>query len=284
MNDYSIVIPAYNAESIISETIKSAWTLNPFEVIVVDDGSTDSTGDVAASLDCRVIRTENQGAARARRVGLALVSTPLVTLLDADDRLIGNGTAESLRLAKQLLQSDEDFACIVGATIIGNKAMPIWSDGVTTRNLLNRGRPPGPPAAFIWHSSNLSTALNSGPLPLAPAYAEDYELALRGTRNLRVVTHSIPSCIYSTAGGKSARNAHASISASEQIRRHYAKQWSIPIRHRSSTEIDLLAKIRTTLSKTGTSGNRLRILWHCLEAVSQDPINLTKMIIHRVTR
>jgi len=284
MSDYSIVIPAYNAEDFISQTIISAWEVGPLEVIVVDDGSEDGTAEVAARLNCRVIRQTNQGAACARRAGLALVDTSLVTLLDADDRLISNGTNESLRIARDLLRTHQDFACIIGATIAGGKTMPIWSDGVTARGLLDRGRPPGPPAAFVWHTKNLVAALTRDPAPLAPSYAEDYELTLRGINTLPTINHSSPSCEYTMDSGKSARNAKASIDASEIIRRHYAAQWFMPIRLRSPAEIKMLARIRTNLSTRNNKTNRLRIFWYCAAALMSDPVNLTRMIYHRIRR
>ena len=62
----SILIPAYNAEKWIAETIRSviAQTWQRKEIIVIDDGSTDRTAEVArrfASKEVTVVSTENQG-------------------------------------------------------------------------------------------------------------------------------------------------------------------------------------------------------------------------------
>lgn len=88
----SIVVPAFNAAATIHETISSALnqTHHNIEVIVVDDGSTDQTKDLVASLikcDARVryIYKTNGGVASARNLGIAEARGAFVATLDADD-------------------------------------------------------------------------------------------------------------------------------------------------------------------------------------------------------
>jgi glycosyltransferase involved in cell wall biosynthesis len=88
----SILVPAYNAEEWIAETIRSAiaqtWTRK--ELIIVDDGSSDHTAEVArrfASKEVVVISTDNQGAAAARNHALKLSQGDYIQWLDADDLL-----------------------------------------------------------------------------------------------------------------------------------------------------------------------------------------------------
>lgn len=86
---YTAVIPAFNAAATIVETIRSilAQTVQPRQIILVDDGSTDGTADAVRGLSdmIRIIRQDNAGVGRATTVGLAAVETPLVATLDADD-------------------------------------------------------------------------------------------------------------------------------------------------------------------------------------------------------
>ena len=88
----SILIPAYNAEEWIAETIQSAisQTWPHKEIIVVDDGSKDRTAEVArqfASKQVLVVSRENQGAAATRNHALHLSQGDYIQYLDADDLL-----------------------------------------------------------------------------------------------------------------------------------------------------------------------------------------------------
>ena len=84
----SVVIPAYRAERFLGEAIESilAQTLPPQEVVVVDDGSDDGTGAIAASFEqVRVIRQPNGGPGAARNRGFAATTGGIVAFQDADD-------------------------------------------------------------------------------------------------------------------------------------------------------------------------------------------------------
>lgn len=98
----SIVMPAYNAEGFLSDAVESvlAQTFEAWELVIVNDGSTDSTGAVAdecARRDERVraVHRPNGGVSRARNAGLALVDgdTSAVIFLDSDDVWEGDALA-----------------------------------------------------------------------------------------------------------------------------------------------------------------------------------------------
>lgn len=87
---FSVVIPAYNVACYIGETIQSVLqqSVQDWELIVVDDGSTDDTAErVKAVGDARIrlIRQENSGVSVARNTGIAAARGRYVALLDADD-------------------------------------------------------------------------------------------------------------------------------------------------------------------------------------------------------
>lgn len=91
---FSVVVPAYNVEKYLFECLQSvtAQSFQDFELIVVDDGSTDLTGTIAddfatASDKVKVVHKENQGLLLARRKGLALAEGDYVISLDGDDCL-----------------------------------------------------------------------------------------------------------------------------------------------------------------------------------------------------
>lgn len=111
----SVVIPAYNAEKYIGETLGSlrAQTLTDWEALIVDDGSTDATARLAAQAAAedarfRLLRQENAGVSAARNHGLREAQGTYVLFLDSDDTL----TADSLRAFCKALDSTGADAAI----------------------------------------------------------------------------------------------------------------------------------------------------------------------------
>ena len=87
---FSVVIPLYNKERFVANTLKSLLqqTFSDFEVLIVNDGSTDRSESVALSFNDHRIRyfvQENQGVSAARNVGIANASAHYIAFLDADD-------------------------------------------------------------------------------------------------------------------------------------------------------------------------------------------------------
>ncbi len=86
----SVVIPAYNYAHFLPDAINSALSQSypKVEVIVIDDGSTDTTPEVAAKYGDRIryIRKQNAGLPAARNTGIQNASYPFIGFLDADDQ------------------------------------------------------------------------------------------------------------------------------------------------------------------------------------------------------
>ena len=94
--DYSVVIPALNAERFIDKALMSVkrQTVPAREVIVVDDGSRDSTSAIARSLDASVIVSSvSMGPSHARNTGVRASVSPLLAFLDADDEWLPDHVA-----------------------------------------------------------------------------------------------------------------------------------------------------------------------------------------------
>lgn len=100
----SVVIPAYNAASFLPRCLNSvfAQTLQPAEVIVVDDGSNDDSAEIARTLGARVVSRPNGGLSAARNTGVQSSTSEWVALLDADDMW----QPEKLQSQAELVQTD----------------------------------------------------------------------------------------------------------------------------------------------------------------------------------
>lgn len=83
----SVIVPAYQAEAYLDEALESVFAQDyaEYEVILVDDGSTDRTAEIAAAHPVRVLRQANRGPAAARNAGVAVARGELLAILDADD-------------------------------------------------------------------------------------------------------------------------------------------------------------------------------------------------------
>src|SRR5205823_1435574 len=82
----SVVVCSFNGARTIRDCLEGLSKLEypNYEVIVVDDGSTDSTGAIAAQYTCRVIRTENRGLSSARNTGLKEATGEFIAYIDDD--------------------------------------------------------------------------------------------------------------------------------------------------------------------------------------------------------
>lgn len=105
----SVVIPTYNCARFLGQTIDSALrqAYRDFEIIVVDDGSTDDTQQVVAGYGktIRYVYQSNQGASAARNVALSIASGEFIAYLDADDLWIAD------KLSRQVEYLDAHPAC-----------------------------------------------------------------------------------------------------------------------------------------------------------------------------
>src|SRR5262245_27414882 len=110
----SVIIPVYNGERFLAEAIDSAFAqeYRPIEVIVVDDGSSDRSAEIARSYsEVRVLSQENMGPAAARNAGIDASTGAFLAFLDADDVML------PAKLTRQVdyIRSHPDVRCTQGA-------------------------------------------------------------------------------------------------------------------------------------------------------------------------
>jgi hypothetical protein len=110
----SVVIPCWNQAHFLAEAIESALaqTYGRIEILVVDDGSVDNSGQVARRYPgVGYLRQPNRGPAAARNVGLRASRGEFVVFLDADDRLLES----AVEIGMSVLDRDPEAALAVGA-------------------------------------------------------------------------------------------------------------------------------------------------------------------------
>ena len=104
MAEATVIIAAWNAEAFIAKSIESALNQNgvAVQVVVVDDASTDRTGEIAAEYNVDYIRlSENGGPAKARNAGLAHATKDWVAVLDSDDTMSAHRIASMIDIAEK---------------------------------------------------------------------------------------------------------------------------------------------------------------------------------------
>lgn len=111
----SVVIPLYNGERYVSEAIDTvlAQTLGAFEIIVVNDGSTDGSLALLDSYGERIVRVDqvNAGTAAARNAGVKIAKGELLAFLDQDDYW----TVDKLEKQVALLRENPDAHAVWGS-------------------------------------------------------------------------------------------------------------------------------------------------------------------------
>lgn len=114
----SIIMPVYNASEFIVDSIKSvlAQDYQEFELLVVDDGSTDHSMDLVKSFSdprIKVIQGQHKGVSAARNIGLAVMKGDFFCFLDADDLM----TQKSISSRMEVLENNPELT-IAGGTQI----------------------------------------------------------------------------------------------------------------------------------------------------------------------
>lgn len=139
MPEISVIVPVYNVEKYVEQCIKSIvnQTFKNFELIIVDDGSTDNSGklcDNFAENDYRihVIHTENRGVAAARNKGLDIAIGEFICFVDSDDYVQNNYLAY---MYGQIRNSDYDFVSCT-ANFVNENSFLLQRNSYDTKKMI----------------------------------------------------------------------------------------------------------------------------------------------------
>ena len=186
----SIIIPCYNGETFLRETLESALaqTYPRVEVIVVDDGSTDRSGEIAQAFPVRYICQPNRGLTPSRNLGIQESRGSYIVFLDADDRLKPDAIEIGLRVLRQhpecaMTVGDHLFVSTDGSYLSGSRKK-FLSEGHYEALLQSN---------FIEMISSVifrkSVFAAVGAFDTNLRVAEDYELYLRIAREHAICSH-----------------------------------------------------------------------------------------------
>ena len=173
----AVIIPVFNGERFLGAAIESALgqTRVPEEIIVIDDGSTDRSAQIARGYaEVRLVQQANAGPAAARNAGIVIAESEYIALLDADDLWPENRMA----IMAGILDRDPDVGGVLGRQrLLADPGAPLppWVPVSTDPEAIDPvdlDRPTG----FLVRRSLFDTV---GPYDEAMIYGEDIDWYLR---------------------------------------------------------------------------------------------------------
>lgn len=220
----SVVITCHNQGAFLAQAIESALaqTYPGVEVIVVDDGSTDETAEVAARYpDVRLVSQPRAGLPAARNAGLGLCTGDVVTFLDADDRLLPHAVETGVRA----LLAHPEAACVAGHYRLIDAAGTVTAEWTRApvdfdpyAALLRRNHI-GMHAAVLYRRAVL---VELGGFDTTLRACEDYDVYLRLARAHDIHVHGVLIAEYRRHAGNLSRDPVLMLEAALRVHR---RQW-----------------------------------------------------------
>jgi glycosyltransferase involved in cell wall biosynthesis len=284
----SVIIPAYNAERTIKETIQSVLnqSFQDLELLIINDGSQDSTLDVVESIQdprIRVFCYPNAGSSASRNRGIALAKGEYVSFIDADDLW----TADKLEAQYKALQENPQAAVAYS-----------WTDHIDESGQFLRS---GPQQSFngdVYARLLLEDFIGNGSNPLiraqafaevgnfdeSLAHSEDWDLWLRLASRYHFVAVSSPQILYRMRVSSKSFNIKEMEESSLQVIERAVTATPETIGHLKQASLGNRYKFLTWKALDGTPEQRraltaLRLLWH---TIRNDPPLLYKRIVWKV--
>ena len=269
MKHVSIVIPVFNKEAYLAETITSVLqqTYSSFELLLINDGSTDASLNIMQSFEdarMRIIDQKNNGLSKTRNHGVAEAQYELIALLDADDLWLPNHL-------KHLVELSENFP---EAQLFATGYQELFNSGKTVKPKLNTThkqpyiltdffteslyQPLVIPStlAFTKMSFNLLGGFNE-----ATTYSEDVDFLIRANLQFKMAYDPKITCYYRTgiAGQISSLNkSDLQVPKFGQLLRAYpnhhtlhvyihTKRYFLCIFYKTEGRLDLFKKLKAKL-------------------------------------
>jgi glycosyltransferase involved in cell wall biosynthesis len=204
----SVLLPTYNRARFLRASLDSilSQTLAPFEIIVIDDGSTDETAEIVRGYGDRLVYLPkpNEGKSTALNLGLGHVRGDYVWIMDDDDVALPH----ALERLVAPLEADQDLGMSFGTHLIADtlsdgslskpveRTLPSFPDADLFLALVQHGNLIGQ-AAFL---TRTAVCQQVGPYNTALVRSQDYEMVLRLSAACRAVRVSGPLYIYRQHG------------------------------------------------------------------------------------
>jgi glycosyltransferase involved in cell wall biosynthesis len=220
----SVIVPCYNGAAFLEEALRSALAQSypEVEVLVVDDGSTDCSAEIARRFPVRYIHQENRGLSEARNAGIRESNGSYLVFLDADDRL----KPQAIETGLSALTLRPDCAMAVGDHVFiaanssylakSNKEDPLHShyEALLKSNFIEMI------SSVLFRRSIFDEV---GGFDATLRVAEDYELYLRIARAWPICCHSVVIAEYRLHGANTSRDSELMLTTTLQVLKSQAR-------------------------------------------------------------
>ena len=219
----SVIIPCYNGEAFLQEAIESALSQSyrRVEVVVVDDGSTDRSSEIARSFPVRYLYHPNRGLSASRNVGLLASTGSYVVFLDADDRLKPDAIETGLGVLTErpecaMAVGDHVFICQDRLHVAPSRkeCLPeLHYEALLKSNFIEMI------SSVLFRRSVLD---EMGGFDAQYPVAEDYDLYLRIARKYPICCHSAVLAEYRIHNANASRNSQLMLATTLKVLRTQA--------------------------------------------------------------
>ena len=195
----SVITPVFNGESCIDSAIQSviAQAFQDWELIVVNDGSSDGTAAILDELDdsrIRVVHQANGGVSSARNVGLELAQGEYVTFLDADDCL----PPDALRVRSVFLDEHPEVDIVNGSVNVmsAGQLIRIYKPDLAIGSLLDRLATLDEGVFFGVNYMLRRERIQLGRFPESASHCEDIIFFLSLAHQANLIYGAVPDVVY----------------------------------------------------------------------------------------